>query len=849
MSAVLQPDRAALELYRRRIARTSLERFALAVDIPGAPVTEDPEETMFRPIESSVAAHHLLICREIQRCMETPSGRLMILAPPGSAKALTLDTPIPTPTGWTMMGRLRVGDLVYDETGSPCRVTWVSPVWRDRPVYAVRTDCGDTIMADRDHEWRVRLCGKSEHQAVIETHDLARRRHKRPMVTRAGALICQHADLPVDPYLLGLWLGDGHSAGLRITAAPEDQEFYRQELARRGIETRGQSSPMTFSVIGQRAAFVRLGLLHDPAHNTVGHKHIPAAFLRASYEQRLALLQGLIDTDGTICRRSGCATYTSTLKSLAEDVRELVRTMGVKAGWSESRAILDGRDCGPAYRVTFYLQGCAKLPRKASLTRNQQRTPNTYLDAVPAGIADTVCIEVDSPSHLFLAGRSMTPTHNSTYGAVVGPVWAMGRWPGTRIILTSYASTIAQKHSRRGMQLARSATYRSLWQEKPAMHRAAAEEWTMSNGSEMMAAGILAGITGNRAHGIVIDDPIAGREEADSPTIQAKTAEAWRDDVRSRLYPGGWVILINTRWHENDLSGQILPDDYDGRTGDVLCKDGRVWRVVNIPARAERDDDPIGRRVGEYLWPEWFPASHWQEVENDPLSQRTWSSLYQQRPVGEGIGDFRREWFKLYEKRELPGRLEYYMASDIAVATADHNDMSEHGVFGMDEHGNLWAVDWWHGKEPTDVTIEAGLDLIERWKPQEWWDEGGVIDKAIRPAVNRRMRERRTYATLTSLPQIADKRAKAQSFRARASAGAVRFPAGKAWAARVIDQLVGFPAARYDDAYDVCGLIGRGVDAMREGEPPPPPPEEPIKPFTERWLEYYDRKPQGRRIT
>jgi predicted phage terminase large subunit-like protein len=434
----------------------------------------------------------------------------------------------------------------------------------------------------------------------------------------------------------------------------------------------------------------------------------------------------------------------------------------------------------------------------------------------------------------------------STYASVVGLSWAMGRWPGHRYILASYASTIARKQSRRCMQICKSGKYASIWSSRPLVARSAADDWSLTTGAEYMAAGILAGITGNRANGIIIDDPIAGREEADSETIREKTDEAYRDDVRSRLLPGGWIILINTRWHEDDLSGRILPDDYDGRTGLVRCKDGMSWEVLNIPAKAERADDPVGRRIGEYLWPQWFPPEHWQMVENDPRSQRTWSALYQQRPTGEGIGDFKRDMFQWYDEDELPERMEYYLASDYAVGEDDRNDNTDHGIFGMDEKGDLWAVDWWHGQEATDVTIDAALDLVDQWRPMTWWHEGGVIDKAITPAVNRRMQERRVYAARQALTHMSDKRAKCQSFRARASAGTIHLPRGKAWASRLVDQLIGYPAVRFDDAYDVCGLIGRGIDQMMEARPKDPPKPRGIKPFTEEWLMHDSTKRKRR---
>ena len=243
------------------------------------------------------AAHHELLIHEGLHQIEADEIDILIVCmPPGSAKALALDTPIPTPNGWKQMGDLRVGDQVFDEHGRPCSVTWVSPTWKDRPVYKVRTDCGDEIIADRDHEWLVRLCSKRPVFKIKETHELSRKRSKRPMIQRAAPLVMPPVDLPIDPYVLGVWLGDGHASGLRITSAVDDQEWLREELSRLGYFSSHQSTETQFGLPGHRGKFVELGLLHDPAHATYGKKHIPEAYMRASVEQRTALLQGLIDT-------------------------------------------------------------------------------------------------------------------------------------------------------------------------------------------------------------------------------------------------------------------------------------------------------------------------------------------------------------------------------------------------------------------------------------------------------------------------------------------------------------------------------------------------------------------------
>ena len=188
--------------------RTALEQLLADEIARRADAQQHLADYAQRVVGVTPAQHHRYICDELERgILNDEWDDCVICLPPGGAKALALDTPIPTPTGWKQMGDLRVGDEVFDENGHPCEVTWVSPIHRARPVYAVTTDCGDTIIADRDHEWLVRLCGKHKVFKIKETHQLHRRRAKRPMITRAAALALPHLPsfmLPVDPYLLGV---------------------------------------------------------------------------------------------------------------------------------------------------------------------------------------------------------------------------------------------------------------------------------------------------------------------------------------------------------------------------------------------------------------------------------------------------------------------------------------------------------------------------------------------------------------------------------------------------------------------------------------------------------------------
>ncbi|MDE2098498.1 MAG: terminase family protein [Patescibacteria group bacterium] len=448
----------------------------------------------------------------------------------------------------------------------------------------------------------------------------------------------------------------------------------------------------------------------------------------------------------------------------------------------------------------------------------------------------------------------------STYASVVTPPWVLGRSPGSRIISTSYASTLAQRQSRRARQIAASQLYRDLWDEVPVIVKDADPEWTMTNGSELLAAGITAGITGNRANGAIIDDPVAGREEADSPAMRKKILDAYQDDLLTRLLPGAWIIFIMTRWNEQDLAGEILPYDYKGQSGMILCRDGLWWEVLNIPAKAEHVDDPLGREPGEYLWTDYYPPKHWQMFEYGigPERQRTWASLYQQRPTPQGSGQFTRDMIRLYDDLpEAARKGAKFVCSDFAV-TEGKNDFTEHGVWTATADDDLYAVDWWYKQSNTGESVSALLELVDRHRIHLGFNEGGVIDKAIRPLISTRIRDwnlkaskesrRRMFLDLRSLPSMQDKMAKLTAFQGRAAVGKVWFPRRAPWTERVINQLLAMPAGRWDDAADVCGLAGRGLEQFHPvQEAGPIERVQGIKPFTAEWLEYQeDAKPAVR---
>jgi predicted phage terminase large subunit-like protein len=190
----------------------------------------------------------------------------------------------------------------------------------------------------------------------------------------------------------------------------------------------------------------------------------------------------------------------------------------------------------------------------------------------------------------------------------------------------------------------------------------------------------------------------------------------------------------------------------------------------------------------------------------------------------------------------LPKSLRIYGASDFATMEPRKGrkepDFTEHGVWGVDRKGELWAIDWFFKQCETDKGIEAFVSLIKRHKPIKWANEGGLIDKAIGPAIRSSMLRANAFVAIEMLPSMEDKAIKVQGFHARATAGTVHFPIKRPWADRVIEQLVKFPGGRWDDAVDVCGLIGRLLDKMVDARLPLQESRQLLVPFTEAWLEY-----------
>jgi phage terminase large subunit-like protein len=365
-----------------------------------------------------------------------------VLSGRGAGKALDVTTPIPTPTGWTTMGDLRDGDMVLGSDGAPTRVlrAWDPYV---APAFSVRFSDGASLVADAEHQWSMtsradRRAGRA--RRTVTTAQIAARltvaSERNWSAPVAAPLDLPHADLPIDPWVLGFWLGDGSSAAGEVTVSDTDYPEVAALAAARGepLGSVGRRKPdarcATYSfgtrpeasdpATGRRVAN---GSLHSRlrALGLLRNKHVPLHYLRASAAQRFDLLAGLIDSDGHVTDR-GYVEICVTREILAEGIAALARTLGHRVTMVKSPAVLNGVPVGLRWRISFTTRsGGGLLPRK-SIDRPGLGQPNRLgtrmVDAVvPVGERVLRCITVDSPDSCYLAGEDLLVTHNTRMGA------------------------------------------------------------------------------------------------------------------------------------------------------------------------------------------------------------------------------------------------------------------------------------------------------------------------------------------------------------------------------------------------------------------------------------------------
>jgi len=264
------------------------------------------------------------------------------------------------------------------------------------------------------------------------------------------------------------------------------------------------------------------------------------------------------------------------------------------------------------------------------------------------------------------------------------------------------------------------------------------------------------------------------------------------------------VVSHNTRWHEDDLVGRLT----DPNNPYYNPAEAKNWKIINIPALAEQNDI-LGRKPGEPLWPQRFGKAHLESIRNrNPVG---FSALYQQRPSPDDGDYFKAAMIRTYLPHELPDRLRLYVGSDHAVDKKQRNDENVILTVGIDEHDVMWVVDCWWKRSKTDETVDEMLATMKRWRPITWWSGKDHITKSIGPFLTARMRKEKVYISIVELSDSKDKEQKAQAIQGRMAMGMVRFPKTAWWYEKARDQLLKFPNGSLDDFVDALANIGRGL--------------------------------------
>jgi len=415
------------------------------------------------------------------------------------------------------------------------------------------------------------------------------------------------------------------------------------------------------------------------------------------------------------------------------------------------------------------------------------------------------------------------------------PSWYLGKWPEKRVIEVSYNETFAQKFGRRNREKIKEYGEK-LFGISISKGKDSNEEFELSNNiGGMISRGIMSGVTGNPANLIIIDDPIKNREEADSQTIREKHWDEWQNSIKTRLAAGAKVVVIMTRWHEDDLAGRIIANEEN-------------VAVINLPCEAE-ENDPLGREKGDPLFPEIGKDKNWLEpfkrsYINDPTVEgggnRAWLALFQGRPSAQEGNMLKRHWWRYWKPKgvdlppvtvklpngefvnidaiELPDKFDRTLQSwDMTFKDSKGTDLVAGGVWGA-KGASIFKLDLIYERMDFVATIQAFLTMTAKW-PEVTMKL--VEDKANGPAVISMLRLK-VGGIIPVLPEGSKvARASAVSPLIEAQNVYLPHPLIAGWVNAFIDQCANFPNGVNDDLVDEMSQALKRFMYARDRDPTP----------------------------
>jgi predicted phage terminase large subunit-like protein len=427
---------------------------------------------------------------------------------------------------------------------------------------------------------------------------------------------------------------------------------------------------------------------------------------------------------------------------------------------------------------------------------------------------------------------TVPPRHGkSTVASICLPAWALGQYPEWEFMCTSYSGDLAMRFSRQVREILRDKRYHVLFDTRLRHDTQGVGQWMTEGGGGLLAAGVGGPLTGSGAHILGIDDPVKNREEADSEQVRNPNWNWYTPTAYTRLAPGRGILVIQTRWHHDDLSGRLTQQMKDA-VAELGIDNDEVdrWEIVDYPAIALEDEKY--RKAGDSLHPERYDEKALARIRR-AVGERDWWALYQQRPTPDEGAYITRDMVRFYRQHELPEEgLAKYGAFDLAIGQRELSDYTVGVAGAIDIDHNLYVLEERRGHWDADVICD---EIVEMWKVHKTEvigiEEGQIkqaIDKTLERAINKAQAWACVYEPLKAGRR--DKVARGRTLQGMMRAGKVYLPHPDecAWVRDFLQELYQFPSGTFDDRFDALSWLAIVVaDA--------PPPEIKPEPKKKSW--------------
>ncbi len=420
------------------------------------------------------------------------------------------------------------------------------------------------------------------------------------------------------------------------------------------------------------------------------------------------------------------------------------------------------------------------------------------------------CQRLLDPNHPSKRLLIMAPpgSAKSTYSSVQFATWFLAQNPWMTILCCSNTTDLARRFNRRRKSVIETEEWQKLSGSSLDPTNTSVDEWGTLAGGLVIAKGVGSTITGTRSDLNILDDPISSFEEANSDTQLAQQIDWYEADYRTRLKPNGLELMIMTRWAAKDLAGVMIERN---KRGD------EDWEIVRLPMEADVPDDPLGRALGEPLWPEWFTP---HQLRMAKKSEVKWQAMYQQTPSNESGSWVSKDQIPIVHEGLVPKNLRILIAMDLAMGVRK-GDYTVFIVAGLSESRDLYVLDVLRERCSIEETTSTLLGLNRRLKPYQVLIDNDTSAQMFASFVTPRVRQEGTSIPIKALPHgNRDKEDRASNIRAYFREGKV-FLKDAAWNEVLIDEMLEFPGGGHDDQIDCLSLLGRQMGAISAPTPPP----------------------------